>query len=121
MTVIYKNESGTFNAADVMFAKERLLDAVIREVLIGQTEGLIEMVVDDQRNMDSSDLDRAGLQNLLRDVKSSAADFLNDLMKDLQGALVARLEDTAYGAIVTGIKYDLAGEITDVEVDVSIS
>ena len=121
MTVIHKTETNTFAVGDVLHAKERLLDAIVRDVLIGQTESLIEMVVDDQRNMDASDLDRDGLQNLLRDVKVAAADYLNDTMRELQSALIARLEDAAYGACVTGIKYDLAGEITDVEVDVTIS
>jgi hypothetical protein len=43
------------------------------------------------------------------------------MISDLQSALNARLEAVNYGAAVTGIKYDLAGDVTDVEVDVTVS
>jgi hypothetical protein len=42
------------------------------------------------------------------------------MIGDLQRALDARLKEVNYGAAVTGIKYDLAGDVTDIEVDVSV-
>jgi hypothetical protein len=74
------------------------------------------MIVDGQE-----DMSRAGIQDTLKFVKDSAQDFINDMISDLQSALNARLEAVNYGAAVTGIKYDLAGDVTDVEVDVTVS
>jgi hypothetical protein len=42
------------------------------------------------------------------------------MISDLQSALNARLAAVNYGAAVTGIKYDLAGDVTDIEVNVSV-
>jgi hypothetical protein len=74
------------------------------------------MIIDGQE-----DMSRNGINETLRGVKDSAQDLINDLMADLQRALNARLKEMNYGAAVTGIKYDLAGGVTDIEVDVTVS
>jgi hypothetical protein len=42
------------------------------------------------------------------------------MISDLEHALRERMKAVNYGAAVTGIKYDLAGDVTDIEVDVSV-
>ena len=86
------------------------------EELISQTEAFIDMIVDGQE-----DMTRDGIQETLKGVKESTGEFLNDLLGDLQFMIEARLREVNYGAAVTGIKYDLAGDVTDIEVDVSVS
>ena len=75
------------------------------------------MITDCER---SEDVTRATVNNTLRGVKESTQEFLNDMIGDLQRAIDARLAEVNYGAVVTGLKYDLAGDVTDVEVDVSV-
>ena len=41
------------------------------------------------------------------------------MMGDLESMIRERMKAVNYGAAVTGIKYDLAGDVTDIEVNVS--
>jgi hypothetical protein len=116
MTVVFNKASEQrFTATDVLWSKRELVNAMVEAALIGQTEGFIEMITDGQE-----DMSRNGINETLRGVKDSTQDFINDMIADLQAALNARLKEVNYGAAVTGIKYDLAGDVTDIEVDVSV-
>lgn len=116
MTVVYKaTEQERFKASELLWAKRELVDAIVREALIGQTEAFVDMIVDGQ-----ADLSRDAIQETLKGVKESAGEFLNDMIGDLKYEIQRRLNAAQYGASVTGIKYDLAGEVKDVEVDVSV-
>ena len=115
MTVIVKATNRTFTASDVMLAKRELVDSLVREALIGQTEAFIEMIIDGQE-----DLTREAINETLKGVKDSARCYLNDLLVDLKYEVNSQLDAALYGSAVTGIKYNLAGEVTDIEADVSI-
>jgi hypothetical protein len=117
MTVVYKASEQRFTANDVLWSKRELVNAMVEAALIGQTEGFIELIADGERG---EDITRASVNETLKGVKDSAQDFINDVIGDLQRALTARLKEVNYGAAVTGIKYDLAGDVTDIEVDVSV-
>ena len=117
MTVVYKQtEARKFTADEILWAKRELIDELVRSALVGQTEAFCDMIMDGQ-----ADLSRAGIQDTLRSVKESAQDFLADMIGDLQREVERRLEAANYGACVTGIKYDLAGDVKDIEVDVTVS
>ena len=116
MTVVYKQtEQERFKASELLWAKRELIDAIVREALIGQTEAFVDMIVDGQ-----ADLSRPAIQDTLKGVKESAGEFLNDMIGDLKHEIERRLAVAQYGASVTGIKYDLAGDVADVEVDVTV-
>jgi hypothetical protein len=117
MTVVYKAGEQTFKAVEVLWAKRELVNAIVEQALISQTEAFIEMIADGER---SEDITRASVNETLKGVKDSAQDFINDMIGDLQRALDARLKEVNYGAAVTGLKYDLAGDVTDIEVNVSV-
>jgi hypothetical protein len=117
MTVVYRAGEQTFKAVEVLWAKRELVNAIVEQALIGQTEAFIEMIMDGERG---EDITRASVNETLRGVKDSAQDFINDMVGDLQRALDKRLAEVNYGAAVTGIKYDLAGDVTDIEVDVTV-
>ncbi len=117
MTVVYRAGEQTFKASEVLWGKRELINAIVEQALINQTEGFIEMIMDGER---AEDITRASVNETLKGVKDSAQDFINDMVGDLQRALNARLKEVNYGAAVTGIKYDLAGDVTDIEVDVSV-
>lgn len=116
MSVVFKQGEQTFKASEVLWAKKELINAVVEQALIGQTEAFIDMIIDGQE-----DLSRAAINDTLRGVKESTQEFLNDMVADLQHAIDERLREVNYGAAVTAIKYDLAGDVTDIEVDVSVS
>lgn len=116
MSVIYKAGEKTFKAHEVLWAKRELIDAIVESALISQTEAFVDMIVDGQE-----DLSRAAIQETLKGVKESAGEFLNDLIGDLKHEVERRLAVAQYGAAVTGLKFDLAGDVTDVEVDVTVS
>ena len=116
MAVIATQTEQRFKASELLWAKRELIDAIVREALIGQTEAFIDMIVDGQE-----DLSRAGVQETLKGVKESAGEFLNDMIGDLKYEVERRLKAAQYGAAVTGIKYDLAGDVKDIEVDVTVS
>jgi hypothetical protein len=117
MTVVYRAGEQTFKASQVLWAKQELVNAIVEQALINQTEAFVEMIMDGEA---SDTITRASVNETLRGVKDSAQDFINDMVGDLQSALNARLAAVNYGAAVTGIKYDLAGDVTDIEVDVSV-
>jgi hypothetical protein len=115
MTVVYNKASErTFKAHEVLWAKRELINAVVEAALINQTEGFIEMIMDGQE-----DLSRNGINETLRGVKESTEDLIGDMMSDFETMLRERLKAVNYGAAVTGMKYDLAGTVTDIEVNVS--
>jgi hypothetical protein len=115
MTVVYRAGEQTFKASQVLWAKKELVNAVVEAALINQTEAFIEMIMDGQ-----GDMSRNGINETLRGVKESATDFIGDMMSDLEHAIRERMKAVNYGAAVTGIKYDLAGDVIDIEVDVSV-
>ena len=117
MTVVFKQGEQTFKASQVLWAKKELVNAIVEQALVGQTEAFIDMIIDGER---PADITRASVNEILKGVKESTQEFLNDMVADLQFALEARLREVNYGAAVTGIKYDLAGDVTDIEVDVSV-
>ena len=117
MTVVYKAGEQTFKAVEVLWGKRELINAIVEQALISQTEGFIEMIMDGEG---PNEITRASVNETLKGVKDSAQDFINDMIGDLQSALTARLASVNYGAAVTGIKYDLAGDVTDIEVNVSV-
>jgi hypothetical protein len=117
MTVVVKQEQvRKYTTDEFLWAKRELVDELVRSALVGQTEAFVDMIMDGQ-----ADLTRAGIQDTLRNVKESANEFLSDMIGDLQREVERRLEAAQYGAAVTGIKYDLAGDVVDIEVDVSVA
>jgi hypothetical protein len=115
MTVVYKAGEQTFKAVELLFGKRELVNAVVEQILISQTEAFIDMIMDGQE-----DMSRNGINETLRGVKDSATDFVGDMMGDLESMIRDRMKAVNYGAAVTGIKYDLAGDVTDIEVNVSV-
>lgn len=117
MTVIAYTEKRAFTAQDILWAKSVLIEALVREALVGQTDAFVEMIKDHE----PQDIGRAGINEILRGVPESAQDFLNDMLGDLGREVERKLKAAQYGAAVTGIKYDLAGDIADIDVDVTVS
>jgi hypothetical protein len=115
MTVVYRAGDQTFKAVEFLFGKRELVNAIVEQALISQTEAFIEMIMDGQ-----ADMSRNGINETLRGVKDSATDFIGDMMGDLESMIRERMKAVNYGAAVTGIKYDLAGDVIDIEVDVSV-
>jgi hypothetical protein len=115
MTVVYKAGEQTFKAVEVLWGKRELVNAIVEQALISQTEAFIEMIIDGQE-----DMSRNGINETLKGVKDSATDFIGDMMSDLERAIRERMKAVNYGAAVTGLKFDLAGDVTDIEVDVSV-
>ena len=116
MSVVFTGGDRRFTANEVLWAKRELIDEIVKAALISQTEAFVDMIVDGQE-----DLSRNGIQETLKGVKDSTGEFLNDLIGDLKFEIERRLQAAQYGAAVTGIKYDLAGEVSDIEVDVTVA
>jgi hypothetical protein len=118
MTVVFnRKDQQKFVVDQVLWHDKDLINALVEKALVGQTEAFIDMILDTE----SGDITRASVNNTLRGVKESANEFLADMIGDLQRAVERRLEAVNYGAAVTGIKYDLAGDVVDIEVNVSVS
>jgi hypothetical protein len=116
MTVVFnKTSRQEFTAIEVLRSDRVLVNAMVEAALIGQTEGFIEMIIDGQE-----DLSREAINETLKGVKESTEDFISDVLSDLESMLRERLKAVNYGAAVTGIKYDLDGEVTDIEVNVTV-
>jgi hypothetical protein len=113
--VVNKTSEQLFKAHEVLWAKREVVNAIVEQALINQTEGFIEMIIDGQE-----DLSREAINETLRGVKESAEDFISDMLSDLESMIRERLKQVNYGAAVTGIKYDLAGDVTDIEVNVTV-
>ena len=119
MSVVFQqDEARKYTANEVMWAKRELVDAVVKQALVNQTEAFIDMIIDNEPH---SELTRDRINEILRGVKESTQEFFNDVIGDLQFAIEARLREVNYGAAVTGIKYGIAGDVKDIEVDVSVS
>ena len=116
MSVIATQTEQRFKASEVLWAKRELIDAIVREALISQTEAFVDMIVDGQE-----DLSRPAIQETLKGVKDSAGEFLNDMIGNIKHEVERRLLAAQYGAAVTGLKFDLAGDVKDIEVDVTVS
>ena len=118
MTVVFKQDAArVYTATEVIWAKKELIDAIVREALVNQTEAFVDMIMDTEK---SEDITRASVNETLKGVKESAQYFVNDMIGDLQREVQRRLEAVNYGAAVTGFKYDLAGDVKDIEVNVSV-
>ena len=117
MSVVYKAEERKFSAEEVLWQKKELVEALVKYALISQTEAFVDMIMDTEK---PETITRASVNETLRGVVDSTGDFLNDVLSDFEYAIKERMKTVNYGAAVTGIKYDLAGDVTDIEVDVSV-
>jgi hypothetical protein len=118
MTVIVKTPVENFGAHDIMWKQKQVAQAIVRKALADQTEAYVDMMCDGDGEMGTT---RDELQATLSGVRHSVEDMLDDLLADLVTEVKAQLKDVLYGAIVTGIKYDLAGGLKDVEVNISVN
>ena len=118
MSVVYNKQNQLFKVSDVLWSKPELVNAIVEQMLLNQTEAFIDMMIDMQ---DSDPVTRETVNNTLQGVKDSAGDFFSDMIGDLERSVRARLAEVNYGAAVTGLKFDLAGDITDIEVDISVN
>jgi hypothetical protein len=116
MTVVFKQTEQTFTAEQILWAKADLITALVECALVGQTEAFIEMIKDTE----TGEITRASVNTTLQGVKESAQDFIADMINDLQREVEQRLKAVNYGATVTGFKYDLDGQVADIEVNVTI-
>jgi hypothetical protein len=119
MTVIFKTPAEAFAAHDIMWKQKQVAQAIVRKALVDQTEAYVDMMCDGGGMEMGTTRDE--LQASLGGVKFGVEDMLDDLVADFAAEIKKQLKAVLYGAIVTGIKYDLAGGIKDVEVDVSIN
>jgi len=115
MSVVFKASERSFKASDFLFANKELVNAIVEQALISQTEAFVDMIVDGQ-----ADMSRDGINTTLRGVKESTEQFLGDMLGDLEIMIIERLREVNYGAAVTGLKFSIAGDVTDVEVNVSV-
>ena len=118
MTVVFKEGNKTFSAEQVLWQKRELVAAIVEQALINQAEAHLDMIMDMEK---PEDITRATVNESLRSVKEMTACFLSDMCGDLERALMQRLEQVKFGAAVTGIKYGLAGDVKDIELDVTVS
>ena len=118
MSIVYNSDGAKFTADEVLWGKRELIDEIVAAALRSQTEAFIDMIIDTEK---PEEITRNSVNETLRGVKESAREFLKDVLSDLENSIMARLEVTNYGAVVTGIKYDIAGDVKDIEVDVSVS
>ncbi len=117
MTVVFnKATEQRFTTNEILWAQRELINALVESALVGQTEAFVDMIMD----LETGEITRASVNETLKGVKESANEFLADMIGDLQRAVEKRLEAVNYGAAVTGIKYDLAGDVVDIEVNVSV-
>lgn len=118
MSVVFNKQDRLFKASDVLWSKQELVNAIVEQMLLNQTEAFIDMMIDMQSE---EPVTRASINATLAGVKDSASDFFSDMIYDLERSVRDRLAQVNYGAAVTGLKFDLAGDVTDIEVDVSVS
>lgn len=116
MAVIFDRKDCMFNAGDLLWGKRSLAEAVVEKALVNQTEAFIDMIVDGQ-----ADLSRAGIQDTLKGVKEDTEEILDDMLNGLVIEIKERFKAARLETAVTGIKYDLTGEVTDIDVNVSVT
>lgn len=119
MTVVFnRKDQQKFVVDQVLWQDRDLVNQMVEMALVSQTEAFIDMITDGYEPTEA--ITPASINNTLKGVKESANEFLADMLGDLQRAVERRLEAVNYGAAVTAIKYDLAGNVVDVEVNVSV-
>lgn len=123
MTVVYRADehAESFNVKKLLNVDQALVRALVRELLVGGTEAAIEQLTGHQELMEAGDLSRQGIQDYLREVPENAEVFIEDVLYVLLSTVKHNIRVANYGAAVTGIKYGLAGDIKDVEVDVTVT
>lgn len=117
MTVNCQNTSQTFTAEQALWTNRELVDAIVRAALASQTQAFLDMIIETER---PEDITRVGVNQTLQGVKDNTSEFIKDVVNDLRRALEERLASANYSAAVTGIKYDLDGDVKDIEVDVRV-
>ena len=118
MTVVHHTQARGFMAVDVLLSRAELIEAVVQEALISQTEAFVDAVIDSQ---DHNPVSRESILATMKGVPASTEDYINDVLNDLRIAVLERLASTLYSPAVTGIKYDREGKVDDIEVDVQIN
>lgn len=118
MTVIFKPEvDNAIRPSELIYVDRKAVKAIVRAALISTTEAHVDFLID----FPDSYKTRDDIQGTLTSVKAQTADFLKDVLDDLRKSVLFELENAQYGGAVTSMKFDLAGGLSDVEIDMTVN
>ncbi len=114
MSVTYKGVSQTVNAANVIYAQEAAIKALVQATMISMAEANVDMVCD----MSNEYPTKVDVEAVFQGLHDQAADMIADCFDDLKERLLAELAQKRYTARVKALHYDDNGGLNDVTVDV---
>jgi hypothetical protein len=109
----------TFTARDVLDMEPRVMRALAKELLLRQAEATLTVVIDDPGVCPV--LTRDSINDELRNVEGCARDSMQDFLEDICLKVKQVMHGVAFGAAVTCIRFDLAGDPTEIELDVAFT
>lgn len=109
------HDNSKFLPADIMLGNTELVDTLAKKFIVDMTETNIETMFES-----GEEITRQFALDHLESVRQCAADYANDVIRDLQNAITTRIMEIACSMYVTAIRYDNNGTVDDVEVRVDI-
>ena len=115
--ITYTEDPKVFTPVQIIYSDRDMVRALIKSALINQTEAVSDQIIDSQ----AQNVTRASINESLRAVNPCTKEFLEFAVDKLKADIMREMETMRYGAAVTRIEYNLAGEATEIDLNLSIS
>ena len=115
--ITYDDDPKVFTPVQIIYSDRNLVRALIKSALINQSEAICDQIIDNQ----AQDVTRASINESLRAVNPCTKELLESAVDKLKDDIMQEMETVRYGAAVTRIEYNLAGEATEIDLNLSIS
>ena len=110
----YSGVSQTLTANKVLYSNEEVVKAIAQAAMVNMAEGNVEMLCDCPSEYPT----KADIERVFSGLHEQATDLVNDLFDELKAEVLKELLTKTYTARVTAMKFDDAGEMSDIDVQV---
>lgn len=107
-----------FTAREILDQDPRVLRALAKAALLRQAELVVRVLEDDPH---VTPVTRDSINEALVPVEAHARDILQDLFDEMCIEVERVMNTIQFGAAVTGMRFDLAGDVTEIELNVSLA
>ena len=108
------DSSVKFNVLDIYAQKFDLADSIAKEAVRAMTETYLDMILEEQIDR------RLDILEKLKGVDNSAIEYMDCVMNDLHSMVRDRMEKMIIQFSISSIMYNEDGELSDVDIGVSV-
>lgn len=115
MTIVVDGDSTMLSADEIIYGSKKAIDAIALALVLSDTNTSIDMIKDCPEDFSTKEL----IERKLNAEKTMAYETLEDALDIVRARVREKLDLTEYRHRVLAMRYDLNGELTDIDVKIA--